>query len=237
MSGKDDAARTARWRERTKRCGKGDHKLCTPRSKCPVVGTARPGAAPAEPAVTAGVTGAGDVTGDVTLPPEDRVTQLPPPAGLGDRGSRLWAAESGNARDVGHLILLEEACRTADTLERLNTMVHANEAEWLEIVRNDAESTDEVAEVRVVVNGLLVEQRQQQDTFRRQVAELRLAGRGATASSGQQAGQTSPNPAGTGAPERSAGDASAAPDAPHAGKVSGGIGDLINAAGRFQAQG
>lgn len=114
-------------------------------------------------------------------------------------------------------------------------MVHADEAEWLEVVRNDAESTDQVVEVRVVVNGVLVEQRQQQDTFRRQVAELRLAGRN-IAANGQQAGQTSPSAAGTGATEPSAGEASAAPSAPDAG--GGGIGDLIHlAARRFTSQG
>lgn len=227
MSGKDGASRSAKWRRRKELCEAGDHQLCSPRTKCPKVGTGRAGGPPAEPAVTP----AGDVTGDVTSSPVDRVTKLPPPAGLGARGSRLWEAESVHARDVGHLMLLEEACRTADTLERLNELVHADETQWLELVRNDAESTDERVELRVVVNGVLVEQRQQQDTFRRQVAEIRLSGR-AGVPVGQQ-GQSSPGGAGSSGP--SAGEASAAPDSPGAG--GGGIGDLIDAAGRFTAQG
>lgn len=126
-------------------------------------------------------------------------------------------------------MLLEEACRCVDTLERLHEMRQADDGTLLELVRNDAESTDERLEVRVVVNGLLVEQRQQQDVFRRQVAELRLAGRVAVVP-----GQTSPGAAGT--PEPSAGEALAAPDSPAAGE-EGGIGDLINAVQLFQTQG
>ena len=229
-----DPARTRRWRERKEKCEAGDHQLCTPRSKCPKVGKGSAGTPPAEP-VTAAGDAVGDVTSDVTPPPEDRVTKPSPPAGLGPRGSRLWEAESVHARDVGHLMLLEEACRTADTLERLNELRQADDTTLLELVRNDIESTDKVVEVRVVVNGLLVEQRQQQDTFRRQVAELRLSGR-AGVPVGQQATQASPSAVGAEAPEPLAGEASAAPDAPAAG--GGGIGDLIDfAARRFTSQG
>lgn len=226
VSGKDGASRSARWRRRTELCESGDHQLCTPRTKCPVVGAARP---PVDPVQAPAVTPAGDVTSDVTPPPESPVTKVPPPAGLTPRGSRLWEAESGNARDVGHLLLLEEACRCVDTLERLHEMRQADDSTLLELVRNDAESTDEVVEVRVVVNGLLVEQRQQMDVFRRQVAELRLAGRSSAA------GQASPGVAGAGTPELSAGEASAAPGSPANGE--GGIGDLIDAARRFTSQG
>lgn len=239
MSGKDGASRSARWRRRTELCESGDHQLCTPRTKCPVVGTARPAAPPTGPAQTPVVTPAGDVTSDVTPSPESPVTKRVPPAGLGSRGLRLWDAESGKIADEGHLILLEEACRTADTLERLNTLSHADETQWLEFVRNDAESTDEVLEVRVVVNGVLVEQRQQQDVFKRQVGELRLAKAGRVAA---PAGQSSPGAAGAGTPGLSAGEASAAPGSP--GQGGGGIGDLVDSAGdvidatgRFASQG
>lgn len=232
VSGKDGASRSAKWRRRTELCESGDHQLCTPRTKCPVVGTGRAAAKPVELAKTPAVTPAGDVTSDVTPPPESPVTKRVPPAGLGSRGSRLWDAESGKIADEGHLILLEEACRTTDTLERLNTLVHADETQWLELVRNDVESTDEVLEVRVVVNGVLVEQRQQQDVFKRQVGELRLAKAARVA---VPAGQSSPGAAGVGAPEPSAGEALSAPDSPAQG--GGGIGDLIDAAGRFASQG
>lgn len=233
MSGKDGASRTAKYRQRKELCEAGDHQLCTPRSKCPMVGKGSAEAPPAAPVKAPGDV-VGDVTSDVTPPPEDRVTKPSPPAGLGPRGSRLWDAESVHARDAGHLMLLEEACRTADTLEQLNRMRQEDDTTLIELVRNDVETTDTVVEVRVVANGLLVEQRQQQDTFRRQVAELRLSGR-AGLPVGQQATQTSPSAAGAG-PEPSAGEASAAPDVPAAG--GGGIGDLIDlATRRFTSQG
>lgn len=128
---------------------------------------------------------------------------------------------SGLGFGPGHLVLLEEACRAADTLERLNAMLAADEADWLELARNDAESDGETTELRVVVNGLLVEQRQQQANLRQIVAELRLSGRAASPAAGQAPVSA---PESTPAPSAPAGD-------------EGGLGDLIDAAGRFTSQG
>jgi hypothetical protein len=205
------AERTRRYRERKEKCSEGDHSLCGPRTKCPVKGSA-----------SGPVTPAGDVTSDVTSPSSDRVTSVPPPAGLGERGQRLWAEWSTAGWAPGHLVMLEEACRTADTLERLHSMAAADKADWLELAPNEAESTEDVVELRVVVNPLLVEIRQQQGGFRQQVAELRYGAGRSPAGSYQPPGATEP----------------AAPETPAVAAPSEeGIGDLIDATGRFTAEG
>jgi hypothetical protein len=206
------AERTRRYRERKRLCEEeGNHSLCGPGTKCPQVGKAPAGA----------VTAPGDVTGDVTLPSKDPVTPAPLPAGLGERGSRLWEEWSAAGFGPGHLMMLEEACRTADTLERLHGLLAADQADWLELVLNEAESDDEATEFRVVVNGLLVEIRQQQANFRQQVAELRLSGRGTPVGRPAESGETTPA-------------AESTPTVPTAVSGGGGLGDLINAAGRFR---
>lgn len=115
-----------------------------------------------------------------------------------------------------HLVVLEEACRIADTLERLHGM--AEGGDWLELARNEAESSASVVELRVVVNPLLAEIRQQQQVFRQKVAELRVAGRAVV---------PAVNVPGA--------DVPAADEDPAAGSGEGGLGDLIDAAGRFTA--
>lgn len=127
-----------------------------------------------------------DVTGDVTPVPEKCVTKLPPPAGLGSRGAALWDQMSGLGYGPGHLVLLAEACRNADTLEWLSGQMQPG-SDLLQLVRVETEG-DEATEVRVVVNGLLAERRQQQQVFRLAIAELRLTGRVSTAAKPGTAG-------------------------------------------------
>lgn len=200
------ADRQRRYRERKKRHDAGDHGMCLP-GKCSAV---EPGRA-SEPVsdTETGVTG--DVTDDVRSP----VTKRPPPAGLGVRGVSLWERMSG--RDFGpmHLGCLEEACRAADAIDGLTSLLEGGEL--VEVVRSESESSNSVVEVRVVVNGLLAERRQQQEVFRRMTAELRLSGRAGAGSAGE----------------------SSTPRSSAAGVTAGeeGIGDLIDAAGRFTSQG
>lgn len=118
-----------------------------------------------------------------------------------------------------HLACLEEACRAADAIERLTALIEGGE--YVEVVRSESESSESVVEVRVVVNGLLAERRQQQEVFRRMTAELRLSGRlgkGASSDVPASAPVNGPGGAGTPADEED-------------------IGDLIDAAGRFTSQG
>ena len=188
-----DPARTRRWRERKAKCAEGDHSLCGPRTKCPVIGKAQ---------VSAPSDAPGDVTADVTPPSKNRVTPAPPPPGLGERGTRLWAEWAGHGFGPGHLVLLEEACRTADTLERLN--VHGSpptRPQWLELVPERGRVRREsVVELRVVVNG--------------------AAGRAAPAA-GRCSGSRSPS-CGTGCANRAAGSGPAAGCERRAGGVGSG---------------
>ncbi|MET7479547.1 hypothetical protein ABZT17_35010 [Streptomyces sp. NPDC005648] len=82
------------------------------------------------------------------------------PLGLGDRGARLWT-ECVDLWQLtpAHLVLLEEACRIADRLDVLNTM----------IVRGSEQVNGEVADI----SGVLAESRQQQGALRTLVAEIR----------------------------------------------------------------
>lgn len=204
------ADRQRRYRERQRRHAEGDHGMCVA-GKCPAV---QPGQA------VAGASGdvAQGVTGDVTRPVRSPVTNLPPPAGLGVRGTALWEALQDREFGAAHLVQLAEACRTADMIDRLTAELEGEGGQLVELVRDEAESSESVVEVRVVVNGLLAERRQQQEVFRRAVAELRLSGR------------LTAKPSGVGVPAPTA-----AADETSAGEE--GIGDLIDAAGRFTSQG
>ncbi|WP_460390986.1 hypothetical protein [Actinophytocola sediminis] len=144
---------------------------------------------------------------------------------MGARGSRLWAEWSGHRWAPGHLITLEEACRAADLLERLHLLLAQDGTAWLELARNDAESDEDTTELRVVVNGLMVEIRQQQANFRQLVAELRLSGRSGSTTNQPAVPTAGAEPAGV---EPGDGSAVTAPAADE-----GGLGDLIDAADRF----
>lgn len=184
--------------------------------KCSAV---EPGRYPAE-AVTAPAEGAGDgetgVTGDVTGEVRSPVTNRPPPADLGPRGVSLWERMSGHDFGPMHLGCLEEACRAADAVERLTRVLEGGEL--YEVARVESESSESVVTVNLLVNSLYAERRQQQEVFRRMTAELRLSGK-ANAAAGS--GAVEPAPSGEGA----------------AAGGEGGIGDLIDAAGRFTSQG
>lgn len=205
------AERTRAYRKRKALHDENQHDECLSKS-CAV-------RAAAEASAFAPVSGdgAGDVTRDVTAAPEKSVTHLPVPAGLGPRGTSLWERSSGPGFHPLHLALLEEACRTIDLLDRLHGQLEGGEL--LELVRAETES-DDVAEIRVVVNGVIVERRQQMNNFRLATAELRLAGRTGVAALPAAGGvvQQDEDP-GAGVP---------------VGSGEGGLGDLINAAARFR---
>lgn len=129
---------------RSRAHARGDHSLCNP-DRCADAGEPLPSSS----------------TGDE----------------LGERGARLWREMTSQvAAPLGpaQLVLLEEACRMADRLDRLNGVLCSREEEtWLRFdVREDG------TEVRVVIDGVLSEARQQATALRGLVAELaRTAGR------------------------------------------------------------
>jgi hypothetical protein len=93
-----------------------------------------------------------------------------PVEGFGPRGSRLWRDMTAEAARMSpaELVLLEEACRTADRLDRLDAFLTGRQDAWLRFhARNEDGSI-----VRVVVDRALSEVRQQQDTLRGIVADL-----------------------------------------------------------------
>lgn len=88
---------------------------------------------------------------------------------FGSRGTRLWRDTTAERSDLSpaERVLLEETCRTADRLDRLDAFLSGREDSWMKFWRNDDGTT-----VKVVIDRALTEVRQQQDTFRGMVADL-----------------------------------------------------------------
>jgi hypothetical protein len=91
------------------------------------------------------------------------------PDGLGPRGARLWALMSGQVKgDAAALVLLEEAARLADRLDRLDRILSGADEGWMRVAANrDGD------EVTVYVDKVLSEARQQQLALKGVLAELR----------------------------------------------------------------
>ena len=103
------------------------------------------------------------------------------PAGLGARGSRLWREmTAAGSLTPAHLVLLEEACRLADRLDWLNSIISRA------CSPGKADDGDEQGE-SPAIGPLLAEARQQQTALRGLVAEIRQAQKGS--------GQASEKPA------------------------------------------
>jgi hypothetical protein len=95
------------------------------------------------------------------------------PARLGARGRRLWR-EITEGYDLvekpAELVMLEEACRIADRLEKLDEILSGDVDEWMRLqLPREGSGT-----VRVVVDGALAEARQQANQLKQLVAALRL---------------------------------------------------------------
>jgi hypothetical protein len=181
------AARQARRRERQKLHGQGNHSKCLPHADCErAPGWPVPSADPPVPlASSEPVEGDGDteesVTRHVTSPPKNAPSRPCSPAGLGPRGARLWDEMAGLRLSPAHVLLLERACRLADRLARLDEQLEGGD--WLRTVVGEVSEAGAV-EVRVVLDRPLSECRQHEVALKLLVAELRHAGRPATASGG-----------------------------------------------------
>lgn len=177
----DSAVRQRRLRERRKRHGAGDHRMCLPTS-CEVARAAAVdlddtglNERDAGPVGDAG----GDVTRDVTATPKNPVSHRPQPAGLGERGQRLWDEMAGLQLGPTHVLLLERACRKADRLEEMDEARRGQG--WIQLVEVP-KTGGQVLEVRV--DKLLSEIRQTEVALKLDVAELRHAGRPAHGTAG-----------------------------------------------------
>lgn len=92
------------------------------------------------------------------------------PPGLAAKGRRLWRELCDlNEFDPAERVLLEEACRIADRLDRLDALLSGEGDAWLRLRVND-----DGTEVRVVMDGALSEARQQANVLKQIVAALRL---------------------------------------------------------------
>lgn len=100
---------------------------------------------------------------------------VPAPGSLGPRGARLWAALAADRVSLGgaEAVLLEEACRLADRLDKLDAQLRGSDDEWLRVVQP---RDDDGGEVIVVVDKALSEARQQQIALKQVLAELRQSG-------------------------------------------------------------
>lgn len=131
---------------------KGDHALCDP-ARCDAV----------TPAVTA-VTSE-DVTEDVTAPTDLEV-----------RGRWLWRQmHDGDPPRPEHEVLIAEACRITDRLDRLDALLRGDGDTWARLQLSETEG----GEVRLVLNTALAEARQQALALKAIAAELRAARAGA----------------------------------------------------------
>lgn len=131
---------------------RGDHSLCPPdRTDCATVTPSQ------EP-----------VSRDAAMTPQLRA-----------RGRRMWDQLVSDDDPVEVVALVEEICRCADRLDRLDAIVNGRDRAWLTL------EVDDVGEVTVVVDKVLGEARQQQTTFKSLLAELRAIRGAATKTSGR----------------------------------------------------
>lgn len=94
------------------------------------------------------------------------------PAGLAVRGRQLWTdLIAEGPPGPAHRILIEEVCRIADRLDRLDRLLGDSEDQaWMRL-----QVSEDGAEVTVVVDRVLSEARQQAVALKQLVAELRQA--------------------------------------------------------------
>lgn len=92
------------------------------------------------------------------------------PDRFGRRGQRLWDAHKDEVVGERGLVLLEEACRIADRLDKLDGLLKGNASAWASLM---PDLLDEQVLV-LQVGGALVEARQQANVLRQVIAALPL---------------------------------------------------------------
>ena len=100
------------------------------------------------------------------------------PVGLGERGQRMWRDSLAIwSLTPAHLVLLEEACRIADRLEVLDSILRAASSNVNPDVAQFAD-----------MSGLLAESRQQSGALKALLAEIRQGQYGASPAAVDPAG-------------------------------------------------
>jgi hypothetical protein len=114
-----------------------------------------------------------------------------PPEGLETRGRWLWAQVTTDDKLTPlEVVLVEEACRTVDRLDRLDRVLRGSGNEWITL----AAEVEGRSEVAVVIDAALSEARQQAGRLTSILAELRQR-------AGVRAGTAAPAPATTEVPD------------------------------------
>ena len=90
---------------------------------------------------------------------------------FGPRGVRLWKAMCEQVDGEGGLALLEEVCRTADRLDRLEALLSGDVDVWFRLAQHQDGTT-----IEVQVDSALSEARQQGNALRQLLAALPLKG-------------------------------------------------------------
>lgn len=98
------------------------------------------------------------------------MTHPSPPPGLDQRGNDLWR-DLHAERDLGAAgaVLLAEACRIADRLDHLDSILRRSSGDWLQAIGRD----DDDNVVQIVIDSVLAEARQQATALKGIVSELR----------------------------------------------------------------
>lgn len=143
----DSAAERARRARRHKR---GDHTLCDPTRRCEALELLD-----LEPLPT-------PMAAAPVAEPDEA------PRRRGPRGQQLWDDLAGVDLPPTHRVLLDEACRIVDRLDRLDGALERKKT-WLRF------DTADTGEVIVIVDNVLAETRQQASTLKALIAEIRAA--------------------------------------------------------------
>ena len=89
------------------------------------------------------------------------------------RGKRLWREMDGDQLPPLLRVVLEEACRLADTLDKLNAIALSSKQQWMELIPDDV--IDSGVEITITVNPILGERRQTALALRQLISEIRSA--------------------------------------------------------------
>lgn len=97
------------------------------------------------------------------------------PGDLRARGLQFWTEVTEAVElDASGFVLLGEACRVVDRLDRLSDALNGEGRDWLKISDDIEEIGSSKLKVQVVVDGLLSEGRQQQLAFKTLMAQMAL---------------------------------------------------------------
>lgn len=93
-----------------------------------------------------------------------------PPVGLGARGTAMWSDLVTASTGPAERVLIAEACRIADRLERLDRQLRGADREWLRLTWRETEG-----DLIVTVDKALSEARQQAVALKQLLGEIRQA--------------------------------------------------------------